>query len=43
MLGLKVVFPEGELFNYFRYLLVGLWISGLYPIIGIKVRLFQKQ
>ncbi len=41
MLGLKVLFPESELFDYIRYVLVGAWISGLYPIIGLKTGLFK--
>ena len=41
MLGLKALFPYGELFDYFRYLVVGAWISGLYPVIGIKMGLFR--
>jgi len=41
MLGLKVLFPEGELFDYTRYILVGAWISGLYPIVGLKIGLFK--
>lgn len=43
MLGFKVLFPESELFDYIRYLLVGVWISGLYPIIGLKMGLFKKD
>ena len=41
MLGFKVLFPEGELFDYIRYLLVGVWISGLYPIVGYKLGIFR--
>ncbi|MEN8119514.1 MAG: phosphatase PAP2 family protein [Bacteroidota bacterium] len=41
MLGFKVLFPEGELFDYIRYLLVGAWISGFYPIVGFKAGLFK--
>ena len=41
MLGLKVLFPESEMFDYFRYMLVGAWISGLYPTVGQKIGLFK--
>ncbi len=41
MLGFKVLFPEGELFDYIRYMLVGAWISGFYPFVGQKIRLFK--
>lgn len=41
MLGIKMLFPEGEQFDYIRYLLVGIWISGLYPIVGLKLGLFK--
>lgn len=40
MLGLKILFPQGELFDYIRYLIVGSWISGFYPLLGMKIKLF---
>lgn len=43
MLGLKVLFPHGELSDYFRYLIVGAWISGLFPLVGLKIGFFSQQ
>jgi len=42
MLGLKVLFPQGELSDYFRYIIVGAWISGLFPLVGLKLGMFYK-
>jgi len=41
MIGFKVLLPEAELSDYIRYLLVGVWISGLYPIVGLKLGIFK--
>ena len=41
--GLKYVLPEHILSVTFRYFMVGAWISGIYPILGIKLKLFNKQ
>ena len=38
--GLKLVFPEMDIFDFVRYGLVGLWITLLYPMFGKKVGLF---
>lgn len=38
---LKNVFPYTIIFISLRYLLVGFWIFGLYPLVGKKIRLFS--
>lgn len=43
MAGLKIVFPEHNLMNFLRYGLVGLWITFLWPAVGLKIKLFNKQ
>jgi len=40
--GLKYVFPEGEWFVFLRYLLTGLWISFIFPALGIMFGWFSK-
>jgi len=43
LVGLKFLFPEMGIFNYFRYLIVGAWVSGLYPMLGVKLGLFNQE
>ncbi len=45
--GLDMIFPDGETFvalsfRYLRYFLVGLWVSGLGPMVFIALRLGEK-
>lgn len=47
-MGLGAVFPDGAnllswSLRFFRYALVGLWISGLAPMLFIRLKLGQKQ
>ncbi|MGW8251887.1 MAG: hypothetical protein ACWGO1_14695 [Anaerolineales bacterium] len=46
--GLGLVLPDGEtvlhyILRYIRYSLVGLWVTGLAPIVFIKLRLSQPE
>jgi undecaprenyl-diphosphatase len=43
MAGLKLVLPEHYLADFLRYGLVGLWITFLWPAVGVKVKLFNKR
>ncbi len=38
--GSKLVFPFADPFHFMRYVLVGLWITWLYPAIGKRIGLF---
>lgn len=38
--GLKMLFPDMDTFHFLRYALIGMWITFLYPFIGIKTGLF---
>jgi hypothetical protein len=45
--GLKVIFPEGEyllayVLRYVRYALIGFWITGLAPLIFIRLNLAKR-
>lgn len=40
--GLKYIFPDTSLATLIRYFIVGAWISGIYPILGQKLMLFEK-
>ncbi|MEA2041530.1 MAG: phosphatase PAP2 family protein [Bacteroidota bacterium] len=40
--GLKYIFPETKIFTFFRYVIVGLWISAGMPFFGQKVKIFRK-
>jgi len=42
LIGLKILFPAPLIFLYIRYFIVGIWVTGFYPLIGIKLRLFEK-
>jgi len=41
--GLKLLFPVVDAFHFLRYALTGLWITWLYPLIGVKVGLFRMD
>lgn len=41
--GLKLVFPYTDGFHFIRYGIVGLWITWLFPFIGIKTGLFPRD
>ena len=38
--GLKLLLPPVDAFHFLRYALTGLWITWLFPVIGIKLGLF---
>ncbi|MCK5673432.1 MAG: phosphatase PAP2 family protein [Spirochaetales bacterium] len=40
--GLKLVLPSADISHFIRYGIVGLWITCLYPLIGIKTGLFTS-
>ncbi len=45
--ALKFIFPEGETFlayflRYFRYLLIGVWVTGAAPWLFIRLKLSEK-
>jgi undecaprenyl-diphosphatase len=39
--GAKAVLPDLMIVGFFRYFLTGLWITYLFPLIGVKVKLFS--
>ena len=39
--GSKVFLPEHLAFSFLRYTTVGLWVTYLFPLIGVKLRLFS--
>jgi len=41
--GLKVLFPDHFLFHTIRYLILGLWITFLFPLIGCRTGLFHSK
>jgi hypothetical protein len=41
--GLKALFPENVFFDWLRYVILGIWTFGLYPIIGLKIKLFRPE
>ncbi len=43
LIGIKKLLPEGAVFDFFRYLLVGLWISGVFPVLALKAKLFKQE
>ncbi|MFP4617986.1 MAG: phosphatase PAP2 family protein [Spirochaetaceae bacterium] len=43
LVGLKGLFPEGNLFTSLRYFLLGAWITALYPAVGIRLGLFGTE
>jgi membrane-associated phospholipid phosphatase len=43
LIGLKMLLPENNVFMWFQYFLAGAWITGIFPMVGIKLSLFEKQ
>lgn len=43
LLGLKALFPYTNYFNLIRYLILGLWLTFLYPWLGMKFYLFKSE
>ncbi|MBN2050860.1 MAG: phosphatase PAP2 family protein [Spirochaetales bacterium] len=43
MTGLKPLFPETDVFDCLRYLLTGLWLTFLFPWVGMKIKLFERE
>ncbi len=43
LVGLKYVLPNNAIGTLIRYFLIGIWISGGYPVLGQMVKLFKKQ
>ncbi len=41
--GVKAILPDTALFGLMRYLLTGIWITYLFPLIGVKTGLFEKE
>lgn len=42
-LGLKLVFPEGDVFRFVRYALVGVWAGWLAPWLFVALRLAERE
>lgn len=40
---LKKIFPDTNMFHFLRYFCVGIFITFVYPWIGYKIKLFEKQ
>jgi len=43
LVGLKYVLSNNAFGILIRYFLVGAWISGIYPVLGQKLRLFESE
>lgn len=41
--GLKVIFPEGNFFDFFRYLIIGLWITLVAPYFILKFGFYRSS
>lgn len=41
--GLKAVFPEHLVFDYLRYGIIGFWVAFLWPLSGMRLRLFVRE
>jgi hypothetical protein len=41
--GLKLLFPETDIYMFIRYLFLGAWVSFIFPNIGLKMKLFEKH
>lgn len=41
--GLKAILPTAVTSDGFRYGILGFWIYGGYPVLGVKVKLFQAE
>ncbi len=43
MAGLKPLLPHHYAADFFRYGIVGLWVTLLWPLIGVKIKLFKYR
>jgi len=43
MTGVKMILPEHYIADFFRYLIVGLWVTFLWPAAGIGMKLFNRE
>jgi undecaprenyl-diphosphatase len=43
LIGLKKVFPVGDIFDFLRYFFVGIWISGAFPYLAVKIKLMKIE
>jgi len=43
LVGMKKILPMGDAADFFRYLLVGAWISGVFPFIAVKIKLMKQE
>jgi undecaprenyl-diphosphatase len=41
--GMKLILPDMLLITFFRYSIIGLWITFLFPYVGMKLSLFAKE
>jgi len=41
--GLKKVLPDNLISDWFLYFLVGAWITGIFPYLGIRLKLFERE
>ncbi len=41
--GIKYLLPDIIVITFFRYTLIGLWITFLFPYIGLKLNLFKRE
>lgn len=41
--GLKLVLPGSDIFHFIRYGLVGIWITWLFPALGLRLGLFKAS
>ncbi|MDC7245511.1 MAG: phosphatase PAP2 family protein [Sphaerochaetaceae bacterium] len=41
--SMKLILPELLIVTFFRYSLIGLWITFLYPYIGVRLKLFSLE
>lgn len=41
--GVKKILPEYLIFDFFRYFIVGFWLTGIFPAFGIMLGLFRKE
>ncbi len=43
MAGLKAVLPKHYIFDFIRYVIIGLWAIFLWPAMGLRLHLFNKE
>lgn len=41
--GSKVVLPEHLFFSFLRYMVTGFWATGLYPLVGMRIKLGKNE